>query len=286
MPATAQRQRIAIRLLLALTIPFASPHLLPALDKIPSPPPKLHQKQTTAGQPFVMLGEPGAKPKPLIVSLAMSGAETLQTDPYCASGRELVGKGWLAVSLDIPGHGSEARPGEPPGIEAWRVRIEKNEAFVDELAKRVSAVLDTLIAEKVIDPNRIAIEGTSRGGFLAGHVAAREPRFKAVIMYAPVTDLQYIREFQPVKDHPGSKALSLVNYADKLADRKLWVIIGNDDTRVDTDSAIRFTREVCKMAKQRKRAPSIELHVPATPGHSSDATMHHAAAMWLVKQLP
>lgn len=248
--------------------------------------PQLHERKTAAGLPFVVLGEQGKLPKPVIVSLAMTGAETLQTEPYAASGRELVRNGWLAVSLDIPGHGRELRAGEPPGIDAWRVRIEKNEPFVDELARRVSAVLDSLISEHAIDPDRIAIEGTSRGGFLAAHVAAREPRIKAVMMYAPVTDLQYVREFQSVKDHPGLKALALSRVVDKLADRKTWLIIGNDDERVNTDSAIQFTRALAKQAKLWKIPAAVTLHVSATPGHSSHAAMHLEAVNWLRQQLP
>lgn len=249
-------------------------------------PEKLQQRTTAGGVSFVMRGDPGPRPKPVIVCLAQSGAETLQTEPYAASGRELVRNGWLAVSLDIPGHGGEHRQGEPPGIEAWRVRIQKGQPFVDELARRVSAVLDHLILEKAIDPARIAIEGTSRGGFLAAHVAAREPRFKAVVMYAPVTNLELVTEFQPVKDHPGQKALALSHYAEKLADRRIWLVIGNSDGRVGTDSAIQFTREMVRAATRRKIPASVTLHVLATPGHASDASMHLDAVSWLQKQFP
>ena len=255
-------------------------------QKVQSAVSKLQERKTAAGLQFVMLGDQGPHPKPVIVCLAMTGAETLQTEPFAVSGRELARRGWLVVSLDIPGHGREAKGGEPAGIAAWRVRIEKGGPFVDDLARRVSAVLDYLISENAIDPARIAIEGTSRGGFLAAHVAAREPRFKAVVMYAPVTDLQYLTEFHGQEKHPRLQALALSRLAEKLSDRKMWLVIGNDDGRVNTDSAIQFTRDVVRAAKQRKFPASVTLQVPNTPGHSSNPQMHLDAVEWLQKQFP
>lgn len=246
----------------------------------------LHEMTTSAGIPFLLRGEKGKSPRPTILCLAMTGSETLTTSPYRSSGIELAKNGWLVVSLDIPGHGTQHRAGEPAGIAAWRTRIEKSDPYVDELATRVSAMLDFLIKNGYTDPSRIAVEGTSRGGFLAAHMAAREPRFKAVIMYAPVCDLADVTEFHRIEKNPRLQALALAHLAPKLADRRIWVIIGNDDNRVNTDRAIQFTREVVHAAKQKKLAPAVTLSVTATPGHSSTEEMHHQAVLWLLQQLP
>jgi esterase FrsA len=219
-----------------------------------------------------------------LVCLAHSGAETLQTSPYRASGLEVARQGWLVVSVDLPGHGAEHRVGEPAGIAAWGDRIKQNQPFVDDLAKRVSAVVDFLVQEGYADPARLAIEGTSRGGFMAAHVAAREPRFKSLAMYAPVCDLADVTEFHGLEQNSQLQALALSKVADKLADRRIWLIIGNDDRRVNTDRAIQFTRDVVRAAKRRKLAPAVTLIVPATPGHSSTEAMHHEAVEWLTRK--
>ena len=70
--------------------------------------------------------------------------------------------------------------------------------------------------------------------------------------------------------------------AAKLADRPIWVVIGNQDERVSTDRAIAFTRDVARVAGNRKRPALVELHVTTTPGHSTPAAAHDDAAAWVV----
>ena len=47
-----------------------------------------------------------------------------------------------------------------------------------------------------------------------------------------------------MEKHAGTRSLSIINSADKLAGRPIWLCIGNNDERVDTDKAIAFTRKV------------------------------------------
>jgi hypothetical protein len=75
--------------------------------------------------------------------------------------------------------------------------------------------------------------------------------------------------------------MDLQAVAGKLADRSVWVEIGNDDQRVGTDRAIAFTRALVREAVAKKLPALVELHVTTTPGHSTPAAAHDDAAAWI-----
>jgi hypothetical protein len=92
-----------------------------------------------------------------------------------------------------------------------------------------------------------------------------------------------LREFAGMQNHQATKALALVNRADKLADRSIWLCIGNDDRRVDTDRAMAFTRKVVQAAAARNKQADLELHVMPVPNHRTHASAHGEAAAWLLR---
>jgi dienelactone hydrolase len=239
--------------------------------------------EAPGGVRFALLGGKPSAPAPTLFVLAGAAQGSLESDDYNKVGRLLAGHGFLCVSLDLPCHGADRRPGEPEGLSGWRVRLEKGTDFVAEFNRKASAVLDYLVREKYTDPRRVAACGTSRGGFLALHFAAAEPRVRAVAAFAPVTDLLALREFAGMDRNGPARALGLAARAEKLAGRPLWLCIGNDDGRVGTDLAIAFTRRVVR-AGARKPVP-LELHVLPTVGHTIHATAHQEAAAWLLERM-
>jgi dipeptidyl aminopeptidase/acylaminoacyl peptidase len=48
--------------------------------------------------------------------------------------------------------------------------------------------IDSLVQQKIADPNRLGIGGWSNGGFVAALAITQNPRFKAAVLEAPVTD--------------------------------------------------------------------------------------------------
>src|SRR5205823_13170699 len=101
-----------------------------------------------------------------------------------------------------------ARTGEPANaLSAWRVRTEKGEDWLPAFTAKVRDVLDYLVKEGYTDPGRVAVAGTSRGGFIANHVAAADPRFRAVIAFAPVTEPMVLREFHGTSKADAVRAL-------------------------------------------------------------------------------
>ena len=152
---------------------------------------------------------------------------------------------------------------------------------------RVRAVLDYLIKEGYTDPQHIAACGTSRGDFLAFHVAAGDRRVKAAAGISPLINPMVLREFAGTREPARAERLSIRHIAPQLAGRAVWVSIGNYDLRVDTDQVIAFTRDVVRSAaqgKQRDPLIPVELVVAPTAGHRKIDRAHELLADWILKQ--
>ena len=247
--------------------------------------PKMTILQTPSGVRFGILGDKPAAPAPTLFVFAGTLETSLGDDNYIKMGLLVAKEGFLCVSLDAPCHGADQKPGEPSGLEGWRARLEKGDDFLAAFNAKASKVLDYLIQERYTDPQKIAAAGTSRGGFLALHFAASDPRVKYVAAFAPVINLLALREFHGLEKHQLTQALTLTNFADKLAGRAFWVCIGNNDQRVGTDYTIAFTRKLTEVAVARDKPANIELHVMPTVGHSIHPTAHDEAAAWLLRQI-
>src|SRR5262249_11989319 len=157
---------------------------------------------TPAGVRFALIGEKGSKPAATLFFFAGAARSTLLSADFTKCGHHLMKDGVLLVSIDIPAHGNDVRKGEPPGgITGWRYRLEKGSDPIRPFAKKVSGVIDHLVKEGYTDPKRLGVVGTSRGGFIASHVAAADPRFRTIVQFAPVTDLLAVREFHGLEKH-------------------------------------------------------------------------------------
>jgi predicted esterase len=105
----------------------------------------------------------------------------------------------------------------------------------------------------------------------------------SVAAFAPVTDLLALTEFRGMEDHKATKAASLLHQAGKLAGRPVWVCIGNNDQRVNTDHLIALTRKIVAASAEQKKPAPVELHVMPTLGHRIHDTAYDEAALWIGK---
>jgi dienelactone hydrolase len=121
---------------------------------------------------------------------------------------------------------------------------------------------------------------------MALHFAAAEPRIRAVAAFAPVTNLLALREFASLKDDAATKALDIRSQADKLVGRRIWVCIGNQDDRVNTDEVIACTRRLVAATASKSKLAPIELHVMPSAGHTIHAKAHREAAAWILANPP
>jgi len=239
---------------------------------------------TDSGVRFGSLNPLPNQPAPTIFMLAVDIETTLEGN-YSLAGQILARRGYLCVTLDVPGHGQDADPAEGNALVVWSHRIDCGETPISDFAAKVSRVLDYLIANNHTDPDQVAVCGTSRGGFLAAHVAAADSRYGYTAQIAPVTDLRVLTEFQDAQRPEAVEVVSLSNVAARLAGRPLWTLIGNYDQRVDTDSVIAFTRSVVRASVAAGLAPDVELHVVTSEGHSTPADTHEMVANWLLARM-
>lgn len=241
--------------------------------------------EATHGIRFVLRGGRPAAPAPTLFVFAIDRAGTLHSEDYAKCARPLLANGWTCASLDIPAHGDDLRPGEPNGLKAWRVRLDHKENFIAPFVANASEVLDHLIREGFTDPKRVAVAGTSRGGFCALHWAAAEPRVRATVAFAPVTDLPVLQEFQGLENDALTQSLAASTLAGKLAHRPIWVCMGNNDQRVGIRNCFDFTHAVAAASLTTAKTAPIEFHIMETEGHRTHATAHDEAAAWLAERL-
>ncbi|WP_157605211.1 alpha/beta hydrolase family protein [Schlesneria paludicola] len=254
------------------------------------PPREFQVRRTAKNVPYGVIGDPAKLkgPAPTLLIFA-HGLDVMRQQPvYTEVATLLESKGWISIIVEPPCHGEDARADEPAQLAGWRHRAEQNEPFIAAFCAKASEVLDTLVDEKITDPDRVAVCGTSRGGFLAYHFAASDPRIKATAGISPVTRLRALREFTTIEPADKADQLDVAKVASKLVGRGVWLSIGNHDLRVSTDDAIAFTRAVVE-ASARVDQPDavipVELIVAAAPGHSKIDQAHQRLADWLVAQL-
>ena len=245
--------------------------------------PTLQTDTTAAGVRYGWVGSRPTQPAPTVVFLGGAIAENL-TQPHYLEGVDALGPRIWCVTLDLPGHGSETQAGEPGGIATWRQRLERNEAFLEPYVRRVSGVLDEWIARKHSDPARIGLFGTSRGGFIALHLAAAEPRIRLVAGFAPVTELMTLSEFAGLRDDYRARRYGAIRLADQLSDRPIWLIIGTTDFRVGTRDTVAFAERLMETAIVRGRKPAVELHLEPSDGHRVPPLSYARAAAWARQQ--
>ena len=149
---------------------------------------EITRHQTPGGVEYGLWGPAASGPSPILIMLAGTIDSTLESAYFRQCGNELSSYGFRPVSIDIPCHGTQQLAGEPAGLSGWSYRAARESNFVAENNSRLSEVLDHLIQTQVADPRRIAVGGTSRGGFLALHFAAHDQRVGCVVAFAPVTD--------------------------------------------------------------------------------------------------
>ena len=245
---------------------------------------QVHIQATDSGIRFgIWPGKPKV-PAPTLLFFGGAIEEMLRDDYQRQCGNILAEKGYICILIDGPCEGKELRPGEQGGLSGWRNRLENGENFIPEANSRASELLDYLIAQGYTDPENIVACGISRGGFLAMHFTISEPRVKCTAVYCPVINLGTLQIwFKGAEQHPAIRSVDLMEHADKLVGRPLWIVLGDQDRPIDTDYVIGFARKISRLSGQNSQ---IEMHVIAEPnGHTIPAGSDKMSASWILKQV-
>ena len=137
------------------------------------------------------------------------------------------------MSFDLPAHGERVdRFGE--GITGWRNAFVAGVDPFAQLVEEGRAVLDECVRRGWARPGRIAVGGTSRGGYMALRLLAADDRIAAGAGFAPVTDWRCLAEFAADRERDDLARLRLDQVAEKMAGRHVYLSIGSTDERVST----------------------------------------------------
>ena len=295
---SARLNRLLIRKALGwmavVTATLLTPMLRVSADDLPAFPEVTFLK-TTSGIPFAILGDKPSAPAPTLFVFGADMRNSLISEDVNRIGRLLIPHGYLCVSIDIPCHGTDTRPGEKSGdLVSWKNRVVNGDNIAADFSQKFSQVLDYLIAEKYTDPAKVTVSGTSRGGFVAFHCAAADSRVKQVIAFAPVTHLPALAEFAGAETNELALSLNPIHIADKLVGKPMWIVIGNQDLRVSTDDCLALALEVIKKSKGKLNPIPVEMRLVGTIGHRLHSvpmaefgqlcSPHDEAVAWLLAQ--
>ena len=207
---------------------------------------------------------------PAFFYFSLSGEESLCLDPYNQPVAYLSDAPLRCISMTMPGHG----PGfdSNKAIQYWAQEMAQGRPVLAEFIDQALLAIDELILMKIVDPDKMAIGGLSRGAFLATHVAAREPRIKTLLGFAPLTRLSISEEFQHSKLDLSPWNLQSLTHA--LTQTHVRFYIGNRDVRVGTEACFAFIHDLSEVAFQhRVRSPQAELFITPSVGHKGHGTL-------------
>jgi len=233
-----------------------------------------------------MIGPPLEEgPLPALFYFSLSDEESLHLAPFNTPVTLLGGKPLRIFSITLPAHG----PGfdKHKAIAQWAEWIGEGKKPLVDCIESICKTIDSLYEKNLI--TTLATAGLSRGAFFATHIAACEPRVRAVLGFAPLTDLSYAKDFAAIKEDPHVKTMALHHLVPSLINTPIRFYIGNRDTAVSTSHCFQFIDHLANTAFDNGiRSPRAELVISPSIGHRGHGTPAHifeAGANWIWDQL-
>jgi pimeloyl-ACP methyl ester carboxylesterase len=223
---------------------------------------------------------------PAVLFFALSAQMSLFEDPFNQPVIRLSQQGIRVFSWDLPFHGPAFDPHD--AMRQWAHEFVHHPSFISDFLDLCQCNIDYLIREGFIASQRLAVAGLSRGGFIATHLAARDPRLNIILGFSPLTEPQPLEE---LKLFQGSSfdQIALTSVVDHLVHARLRFYIGNHDIRVGTDACYQFIRTLTEAAVHKGiRSPAVELIIYPSIGHKGHGTppsIFHEGADWIKQQL-
>ncbi|RKN66053.1 alpha/beta hydrolase family protein [Paenibacillus ginsengarvi] len=204
----------------------------------------------------------------LLITVGADWKTPLLTKPYRTTADGFLANGHYALSFDIPCHGERVEPyGE--GINGFRNAWQAGDDPFERFVRDATAVIDDCIRLGFAFPGKIVICGASRGAYLAFRLLVADSRVACAAGFAPVTDWRALNEFDSIKERPDVEALKLHNYVDRLSGKRLFIGIGNDDSRVSTLSCCKLYTELTEHNLSRGYPESlVEFYCTDDRGHT------------------
>jgi alpha-beta hydrolase superfamily lysophospholipase len=185
--------------------------------------------------------------------------------------RLAMASGWAALTFDLPGHGAS----EPP----------MSGGAVDD----VIAMAGLLGLQEGVDADRVAVRGSSLGGFLAVCAAAASPGIAGVIAICPASEEHLVRGLRRGKlemrvgDSVALEAWLLAqdigDAVERIAPRPLILLHAEGDTQIPSD----HSAELYERAGEPRKLIIAPGGAHGTVQH--DPELQGAALRWLEREL-
>ncbi len=240
---------------------------------------------TPTGALTYMLHTPSAPQRAANPALLLTFSSTRQASfgepPYDIPARIFAEAGHYVVNFDLPNHGEQINAfGQ--GIVGMAAAFNAGQDPFEQFIRQGRTVLDVCL-DHGIGAGGVLACGVSRAGYCALRLTADDPRIQGVAGLAPVTDWRRLTEFAAMRQQPTVAALALDHYVDALAQRAVFLAIGNHDERVGTDACVRFALQLFTLERtQGSDASRLQLHVVPDAGHSLADEWRAAGAKFLL----
>lgn len=213
----------------------------------------------------------GAGALPTFIYFALSGEESLTLEPINRPAANLKGENVRAFSVTLPFHGDGFDPVN--AMHHWAEAFERSSEFMSSFIEKTLQMISLLLQQGLIDENRFAVGGLSRGAFIAAQIAAREPKVGAFLGYSPLTDFRKLDSFHKLQNFEHTAPFDLINLIPQLIRHPVRFYIGNRDVRVKTRSAFDLIEALSNYAYEHGiRSPEAELTVFPSIGHKGHGT--------------
>lgn len=253
----------------------------------PLPPDSLLRTYLTpAGTEYAVLGSWPDGPSRILLTATRDNSD--MTVPYYTQAAIYLRRlGYIVVHIDLPSHGKQViDPVNDVGLNGWVWRLRNGMDFVKEYNKRMHDVVSHLIATGRTQPGMLAMQGTSRGGFLAYHYAIYDDRVRCALGFAPITDLAATPWFAPIADNSLLKELTLTNpdHVTDIMGIPHFLVIGDADNLVSNRAAHLWSQSVSDAAHSAGVAREIAFHqLSERRGHTTPAGGQLLAATWILR---
>jgi hypothetical protein len=221
----------------------------------------------------------------LLLTFSSTRQASFHESPYDLPAKVFAAAGHYVASFDLPNHGEQINQ-YGQGIVGMCAALRAGADPFAQFVAHGQAVLDDCLRQGIGSSGHSFACGVSRAGYCALRLAAADPRIAGVAGLAPVTDWRVLTEFAEVCDHPEVAALALDRWAGSLANRAVFLTIGNHDTRVSTACCVRFGLGLFEAQQaDQSGASAIEIHIVDSAGHALADTWRVAGAEFLLRQV-
>jgi esterase FrsA len=171
----------------------------------------------------------------------------------------------------------------------WSAAIQEGQNPLSNFVDAACQAVNWTIEQGLADAEHLGVAGLSRGAYIATHLAAKDPRLRHILGFAPLTDVSYLKEFSQLSEHPLVAEQKLNALIPQLLHHKLRFYIGNRDLRVGTERCFDFVHKLADAAySARVRSPQAELFITPSIGHRGHGTSpmtFFEGAQWLREEL-